>query len=140
MDLEIRLETKLSYLKNCHNVDEDLMVAEIIDPDIRCWDIELIMQNLNRVDAEAILRVSLSSGYIPNSLSWTPSKSGEYSVRLGYQVAWQLHKEAEWAESSHGVVGGVILKSLWKPKVPNKIKVFGWQACYNILPTQVNLA
>ena len=30
-------------------------------------------------------------------------------------------------------------KTLWKLKVPNKIKVFGWRACCNILPTRVNL-
>lgn len=29
---------------------------------------------------------------------------------------------------------------LWRLKVPNKIKVFGWTACQNILPTRVNLA
>lgn len=31
-------------------------------------------------------------------------------------------------------------KTLWKLKVPNKIKVFGWRAYHNILPTHVNLA
>ena len=39
----------------------------------------------------------------------------------------------------HGAVGGRVWKVLWKLKVPNKIKVFGWRACCNILPTQVNL-
>ena len=36
--------------------------------------------------------------------------------------------------------GGNVWKTLWKLKVPNKIKVFGWRACRNILPTQANLA
>uniref|UniRef100_A0A7N2LK24 Reverse transcriptase zinc-binding domain-containing protein n=1 Tax=Quercus lobata TaxID=97700 RepID=A0A7N2LK24_QUELO len=36
--------------------------------------------------------------------------------------------------------GGNVWKTLWKLKVPNKIKVFGWRACCNILPTQANLA
>ena len=38
-----------------------------------------------------------------------------------------------------GAVGGRVWKVLWKLKVPNKIKVFGWRACCNILPTRVNL-
>jgi len=60
-------------------------------------------------------------------------------VRLGYHVARQLQKEVDWAESSSGAVGGVVWKTLWKLKVPNKIKVFGWRAFRNILPTRVNL-
>ena len=45
----------------------------------------------------------------------------------------------DWAECSNGAVGGVVWKVLSKLKVPNKIKVFGWRACCNILPTRVNL-
>ena len=29
---------------------------------------------------------------------------------------------------------------LWKLKIPTKIKVFGWRACLDILPTRENLA
>ena len=50
-----------------------------------------------------------------------------------------MQKEANGAECSNGAVGGVVWKVLWKLKVPNKIKVFGWRACRNILPTRVNL-
>ena len=28
---------------------------------------------------------------------------------------------------------------LWKLCIPNKIKIFGWQACNDILPTKCNL-
>ena len=30
--------------------------------------------------------------------------------------------------------------ALWKLHIPNKIKVFGWRACQEILPTHLNLA
>ena len=70
-----------------HNVDKDLMVADIIDPDTRRWDRGFILQSFNREDAEAILHVPFSRRHIPNSLFWTSNKSGEYTVRLGYQVA-----------------------------------------------------
>ena len=32
-----------------------------------------------------------------------------------------------------------IWKVLWNLKIPNKMEVFGWRACTNILPTRVNL-
>ena len=55
-------------------------------------------------------------------------------------VARRLSKEKDWVECSKGAVGGGVWKTLWKLKVPNKIKVFGWRACCNILPTRVNLS
>ena len=34
---------------------------------------------------------------------------------------------------------GLIWTRLWKFRLPNKIKLFGWRACHNILPTKENL-
>ena len=112
-------------LHPAHNVQEDCMVADLIDPDIRWWDRKFIMQHFNREDGEAILRVPLSRRVIFDFIVWTFTKSGEYTVRFGYHVAWQLQKEADWVECSIGAVGGVVWKVLWKLKLPNKIKVFG---------------
>ena len=44
------------------------------------------------------------------------------------------------AESSKGCVGKRVWAALWKLRIPNKIKVFGWRACNEILPTKMNLA
>lgn len=71
---------------------------------------------------------------------WIGEKSGEYSVRSGYREARKARMELDWTESSGGVAGGKVWKTLWKLKVPNKIKVFGWWACCSILPTRVNLS
>ena len=61
-------------------------------------------------------------------------------MRSGYREARKVCRGLDWTESSRGVVGGGVWKTLWKLKVPNKIKVFGWRACRNILPTRVNLS
>ena len=51
-----------------HNVDEDFMIVKIIDLDTRWWDREFIMQNFNKEDVKAILRVPLSKRYILDSM------------------------------------------------------------------------
>ena len=54
-------------------------------------------------------------------------------------MATQVLRRADWTESSRGVSGSKVWAMLWKLKVPNKIKVFGWRVCQNILPTRDNL-
>ena len=81
-------------LHPAHNVEEDCMVVDLIGPDTRWWDREFIMQHFNREDGEAILRVPLSGRVTHDSLFWTFTKSGDYTMRSGYHVAQQLHKEA----------------------------------------------
>ena len=44
------------------------------------------------------------------------------------------------AERSKGCVGKRVWAALWKLRIPNKIKVFGWRACNEISPTKMNLA
>ena len=44
-----------------------------------------------------------------------------------------------WAETSAGPIGVQVWSKLWMLNVPKKIKVFGWRACQNILPTRANL-
>ena len=60
--------------------------------------------------------------------------------KSGYQVARQMLKEDDWTECSSGPSGQRVWSKLWHLRVPNKIKVFGWRACLEILPTRVNLA
>lgn len=57
----------------------------------------------------------------------------------GYHIARQMLREDNWAESSSGIVGQSVWRKFWKLKVPNKVKIFGWRACHNALPTGQNL-
>ncbi|KAL0001832.1 hypothetical protein SO802_015613 [Lithocarpus litseifolius] len=107
------------------------------------------------IDAEAINRIPLSCRNTPNRMFWLHIKNGEFSVKIGYQVARQLKREEDMqGESSllgpeHSIrsittANTLILFGrktcrLWKQYIPNKIKVFGWRACHDILPTRENL-
>lgn len=43
-------------------------------------------------------------------------------------------------ESSRRSDEGLIWQRIWKSKLPNKIKVFGWRLCQDILPTKENFS
>lgn len=61
-------------------------------------------------------------------------------VKSGYHMARLILKEDSGVgESSRRLEEGLIWQRLWKSKLPNKIKVFGWRACQDILPTKENL-
>ena len=55
-------------------------------------------------------------------------------------MARQLLKEDDWTKCSSGPSGQRVWSKLWHLRLPNKIKVFGWRAYLEILPTRVNLA
>ena len=55
-------------------------------------------------------------------------------------MAREVLKGGRVAESSRGCVRKGIWSALWKLRIPNKIKVFGWRACNEILPTKLNLS
>lgn len=116
-------------------------VSDHINWRTNSWDQEVVMAKFQRTNAEAILRIPLSHRQVPDRLFWLHYKSGDYSVKLGYHVARLISKqEADMGESSREVSGSLVWAKLWKLKIPNKIRVFGWRSCLDILPTRVNLA
>ncbi|KAL0007403.1 hypothetical protein SO802_008905 [Lithocarpus litseifolius] len=93
-----------------------------------------------RDDANAICKIPLSRRRVADSVVWMHTKNGAYSVRSAYHVARRVMTIEHCAESSRSAEGQQIWKTLWRLKVPSKLKVFGWRACQEILPTRVSLA
>lgn len=115
-------------------------VCELIDWSDKTWDCHLIDQLFHRDDAEAIKRIPLSRRNIPDRLFWLHTDKGEFSVKTGYRVARQLKKNEDMrGMSSQSGLKSLVWTKLWNLHIPNKIKVFGWRAFHNILPTQENL-
>ena len=76
-------------------------VSDLIDPFLRCWDRDSVLQIFQKEDAEEILRIPLSRRNIPDSVMWPHTKDGIYTVKSGYHVAIELLKiEKNWAEGS----------------------------------------
>ena len=120
-------------------VGRDWYVSDLIDPDLKWWRRDFIVAKFHKEDADAILRIPLSHRHTQDAIVWVHNKRGVYSVKSGYHVAKQSLKNEDWAECSSGPKGSQVWSKLWKLRVPNKIKVFGWRACHNILPTHDNL-
>ena len=94
----------------------------------------------NQFDAAAILRIPLSRRQVQDRLVWKFCCDGKYKVKSGYHVARMLDDDTNGREESLVQRSDHQLwKQLWQLHVPSKIKVFGWRACLNILPSKVNL-
>ena len=115
-------------------------MVDLIELGINCWKQDLIMTTFHSEDAEAICRIPLSRRRVVDSIIWLRNRNGRYFVKSGYYVARQVLRSENWAKCSRGNDKQKVLKALWKMKVLNKIKIFGWRACHGILPTRLNLA
>jgi len=97
------------------------------------------MALFHREDADAITKIPLSRRVVLDSISWLHNKNGKFTVKSAYKVARRMRGNGNRVESSGGCVGKFIWPVLWKLSIPNKIKIFVWRACNDILPTQINL-
>ena len=120
----------------------EVAVAELIDPQLHAWRTEFIMNVFEQADAKAICRIQLSRRDVEDAMIWLHHKKGLFTVKSAYRVRLEtkvLHG-GNIAESSRGCVGKRVWAALWKLQIPNNIKVFGWRACNDILPTKLNLS
>ena len=121
-------------------MDGEWRVKELIDETRHEWDRVLIREMFSREEAEAIIRSPLSKRDVPDSVVWLPNKDGVFSIKSGYAIARLLTKETDGiVGSSTGQNRRLIWQRLWKLHLPNKIKIFGWRACHDMLPTKDNL-
>ena len=73
-------------------------------------------------------------------LAWSFTKNGRYYVKSGYHVAKQLRLVKTNSGEALVQPSNISLWSrIWKARDPNKIRIFSWRACHNILPTKDNL-
>ena len=89
-------------------------------------------------EANAVLRIPLSTRRPEDSLIWQRTKNGIYSTKSAY---WMLAESTTSSNPgpSNPTVNSGIWKDIWGLRVPNKIKHFLWRACCEALPTKKNL-
>lgn len=95
----------------------------------REWDKDVINDMFSQRDANLILSIPLSQHASEDKLIWAKEMNGKFSVKSCYKtLVGELFEQdvVSWA-------------TLWKLKLPPKIKLFFWQVCSGCIPTYDNL-
>ena len=61
---------------------------ELIEPESHTWDVQLIRDIFNPIDADRILRIPLNENMTDDFVAWNLSKSDNYTVRSPYYAQW----------------------------------------------------
>ena len=91
-------------------------------------------------DVDVILNISLSSRAQPDFWAWHYDRKGFFSVRSVYRMINGIKFQREdWLEhrASHSnqEQDKKAWSSLWKVKVPSKVRIFVWRLSHMSLPT-----
>ncbi|VAH99193.1 unnamed protein product [Triticum turgidum subsp. durum] len=115
-------------------------VNQLMQPDGSGWNKELIHQVFYPFDAEAICSIKLPAFDAEDTLAWHYEKSGNFTVGSAYRLAYSIKYEAclSASRSTNNANDRSIWDIIWKAKVPEKIKIFGWRVATNTLPTKKN--
>ena len=110
------------------------MVSSLINPMTKWWNVDLIRTIFLPFEVETILKIPLSRTLPEDKIIWIGNRSGEFSVKSVYHIAYGLIETNNCDESSSGDPCKPLWKRLWLLNLPAKIKVFAWRACVNGLP------
>ena len=118
---------------------EGELVEYFIDHETGGWDISAVKNVFLPFEAKAILSIPLNPSLLEDALFWAWSKKGNFMVKSAYQEAlkWLAEDRGRGAggEESNGRRKKEFWTVIWGLNFPNKVKMFMWRACKNILPT-----
>ncbi|KAF4389810.1 hypothetical protein F8388_009943 [Cannabis sativa] len=104
------------YITSTHPALFDAKVSQLMVPNERRWDEDILNDLFSDVDREHFFEAS-----------------GHYSVKSAYKRLQVLN--GRWSRGDN--LG--LWRKLWNMKIPAKFYVFLWCACRNNLPTRISL-
>jgi ribonuclease HI len=124
----------------CLQNDAPQMVADFIDVTTASWNVPMLQQFFLPMDIEVITSIPLSTRRMDDCWAWHFEKTGIFSVRSAYRMICNIKRTREaWIEgratSSNHKEEERAWTSLWKVKVPSKIRVFLWRLAKQSIPT-----
>ncbi|CAL1387047.1 unnamed protein product [Linum trigynum] len=122
----------------CPFLDWDSKVSCLIDQETRTWRRDLIEIMFSQEEQQAILDIPLTSEIVKDSLCWTGTENGKYTVRSGYDMEMNRIGEVLAGSGTEQEMNDG-WKKLWGLNIPGKIKVFLWKVAHNIVPVGVKI-
>jgi hypothetical protein len=119
-------------------LNENSLVADLIDQDTMRWNKELIQAEFMEEEAQVISSIPLNPLKSEDKLIWRCSANGDFSVRSAYHLGMEL-QESKGGQCSYTGKEEDFWKVVWALEIPNVAKLFIWRACNELLPTRVNL-
>jgi ribonuclease HI len=110
-----------------------LVVADVILPDTKCWNLPLLTTLLNSSGVNKVLNTPLFNSVLEDKRIWRMEKNGAYSVRSAYRLCVQ-----ELLDTSHLRMDGS-WNLIWNLKAPPRVRNLLWRICRRCIPTRVNL-
>lgn len=106
--------------------EPQLKVSNLINPTIRSWDIDHLKEFVNPLDIPLLLCLQLSRSLRDDGYCWNFSKSGKYSVKSGYNLAFSEFNEETFFASQQPSINPIKernqkLKKLVKLNIFNKL-------------------
>ena len=116
----------------------DSKVSVLIDENIGNWRVDLISNVFLPFEAHTISHLPLSRRLPEDVMFLRHTRSGLYTIKTGYHVAYQslLRKDAS-SSTPHDMES--LWTRLWNLNIPSKIKVFLRRLLNNLLPCAINL-
>lgn len=122
-----------------HNIlEDDACVADLIDLDLRHWNIPLVNQIFAPDDAKKIFSTPLSLRMPRDKMCWKWESTGVYSVKTAYHALYEASERD--LPSSSNTKDDSLWKEIWQAKIPNSTRNFLWRLAKHILPTRSKLS
>ncbi|XP_013634222.1 PREDICTED: uncharacterized protein LOC106339898 [Brassica oleracea var. oleracea] len=120
------------WIKNC-TFNVNLRARDLIDFQNRRWNVQALEEVLVPSDIQIIIKNQPVTSK-EDFWSWKLNKSGAYSVKSGYWLAFrEKSKELRsWVEALPSI--NSLKAQVWKVQAGPKIKIFVWKALSQALP------
>lgn len=100
-----------------------------MDQMINCWDMTTLTTSFPFQIVKEIIKIKIPPLGEPDGLLWSPSQSGNFSIRTTYRWTSQTHFQSN-SDIQHGA-----WSNLWKSNLHPRHKHFLWKIIKGILPT-----